>query len=212
MNPTPRPLYLAEIDEDDDLETGVKVIAFVEKPASGVEGIALSEETQVKVEKLSLDEDRMMYFGPALVPNKRIFRNDGTETGRDIMFTPKQVEIIRNKFHQTTGNLKLSNHNHVATDIVNAYLSESWIIEDKTHDKAVKLGYDLPLGTWMVGYKVTDRDYWLNEVKTGNIGGFSPEGGFKFKQTFLSADTPDDEAALAPYRQIIEEFMKTYNV
>ena len=205
-----RPLYLAEVDEFDE-STGVFLISFVGKPAMEVEAIALSHEAEFQELKLSLNEDKMRFTGPVIIPDKRIYRPDGTDTGRDILFTAPQIEGIRNKFHQASGDLRLSNHNHVATDIVNAHLVESWIIEDATHDKATKLGYKLPVGTWMATYQVKDRNYWENEVKTGNVTGFSLEGRFRFQKSDLSlaaheAETDDFHLKVA------REFMRLHSV
>lgn len=37
---------------------------------------------------------------------------------------------------------------------------------------------DVPVGTWMVSMKVDNEDVWYNEVKTGNVKGFSIEAYF----------------------------------
>jgi hypothetical protein len=205
---TERPLYLAEIDEFNE-NTGVFLISFVGKPAMEVEAITLSDESEYKEIKLSLTEDKMRFTGPVMIPNKRIYRPDGTENGRDIMFTALQIEEIRNKFHKSTGNLRLSNHNHKATDIVNAHLVESWIIDDNTHDKAVKLGYKLPIGTWMAAYQVNDKNYWENKVKTGEATGFSVEGFLKYSKVNLSAVEEENDDI---YLKIAREFIGLYNV
>jgi hypothetical protein len=186
-----RPLYLADLDDYDET-TGVFLISMVGKPAMGVEALALSRETEYQELKLSLNEDKMIFTGPVIIPENRVYRPDGTDTGRDIMFTAPQIERIRNKFHLKSGNLHLSNHNHVDTDIVNAHLVESWIIEDNLHDKAVKLGYKLPVGTWMASYQVNDRDYWENQIKPRKVTGFSLQGRFRFNKTNLAAIEPEN--------------------
>jgi hypothetical protein len=54
---------------------------------------------------------------------------------------------------------------------------ESWLKEGDS-DKSLALGLsDLPNGTWFIGAKVDDDNVW-NEVKSGNIRGFSIEGMF----------------------------------
>ena len=60
-------------------------------------------------------------------------------------------------------------------------LVESWIVEDKVHDKSVKYGMDLPLGTWVGSVKVNNDKIWNEFVKTGKVKGFSIEGYFADK-------------------------------
>ena len=57
-------------------------------------------------------------------------------------------------------------------------LVESWLVEDKVHDKSVKYGMDLPLGTWVGSVKVNNDKIWNEFVKTGKVKGFSIEGYF----------------------------------
>ena len=60
-------------------------------------------------------------------------------------------------------------------------LLESCIVEDKVHDKSVKYGMDLPLGTWVGAVKVNNDEIWNEFVKTGRVKGFSIEGYFADK-------------------------------
>ena len=60
-------------------------------------------------------------------------------------------------------------------------LVESWIVEDKFHDKSVLFGMDLPLGTWVGSVKVNNDKIWNEFVKTGKVKGFSIEGYFADK-------------------------------
>lgn len=60
-------------------------------------------------------------------------------------------------------------------------LVESWIVEDKVHDKSVKYGMDLPLGSWVGSVKVNNDKIWNEFVKTGKVKGFSIEGYFADK-------------------------------
>ncbi len=57
------------------------------------------------------------------------------------------------------------------------YLIELWIVENPQNDKSNELGFkNLPKGSLMASYKITDENYWNNEVMTGNVKGFSLEG------------------------------------
>lgn len=205
MNPN-RPLYLAGIDEYDE-STGIFLISFVGKPAMEVEALALSQDAEYREAKFSLIEDKMQLVGPIAIPDKRIYRPDGTDDGRDILFTAESIASARNKFHFKTGNLQMSNHDHVAHALVNAHMIESWIIEHPTHDKAVALGYNLPVGTWMGKYQVRDPEYWQSKVKTGQVGGFSLEGRFRFNKTNLAAIEPENPDNETFWLEVAREFL-----
>ena len=70
---------------------------------------------------------------------------------------------------------------------------ESWIVEDKVHDKSRKYGLDMPVGTWMVSMKVNNEEVWDDYVKSGKVKGFSIEGYFT------------DEVAMSQIEQLEEE-------
>ena len=53
------------------------------------------------------------------------------------------------------------------------YFFESWIVTDSKNDKANALGFDVPVGTWMMSMKVENQTIWNEYVKTGKITGFS---------------------------------------
>ena len=74
-------------------------------------------------------------------------------------------------------------------------LVESWIVEDKVHDKSVKYGMDLPLGTWVGAVKVNNDEIWNEFVKTGRVKGFSIEGYFADKMERPKDQTIKDELA-----------------
>ena len=75
-------------------------------------------------------------------------------------------------------------------------LVESWIVEDKVHDKSVKYGMDLPLGTWVGAVKVNNDKIWNEFVKTGKVKGFSIEGFFADKMEKTKESIKDELAKI----------------
>lgn len=71
-------------------------------------------------------------------------------------------------------------------------LVESWLVEDKVHDKSRKYGMDVPVGTWMGSVKVNNDEIWNEYVKTGKVKGFSIEGYFADKM-----ERPKDSVGLS---------------
>ena len=75
-------------------------------------------------------------------------------------------------------------------------LVESWIVEDKVHDKSVKYGMDLPLGSWVGSVKVNNDKIWNEFVKTGKVKGFSIEGYFADKMERPKESIDEELAAI----------------
>jgi hypothetical protein len=88
------------------------------------------------------------------------------------------------------GRTNKTNLEHTDIKFEDVYLVESWIVSSE-QDKAYSLGYtkeQVPIGTWMVGFKVDNDEVW-NMVKEGKVKGLSIEGNFEYK--FSSTDTDE---------------------
>lgn len=122
------------------------------------------------------DEAKREIVGPAMIPQQLIPRRDAMGNMYHVYFTKETVAKIAEKF------LKENKHNNTDVNhddlvVTDNTLLESWIIEDKDHDKSGMYGYDLPEGTWMVKYKINDEQTW-NKIKSGELKGFSIAGNF----------------------------------
>ena len=86
-------------------------------------------------------------------------------------------------------------------------LVESWIVEDKVHDKSRKYGLDVPVGTWMGAVKVNNEDIWQEYVKTNKVKGFSIEGYFADKmerpKESIKEDMSEDDRLLNEIKNIL---------
>lgn len=144
-------------------------ISLVEMPAIEVDYVALSKQEETSV-KLSSDE-RHICYGPALIPNKDIYRNNG-EQEFYINFTEESIIKMSQDYlkeyrqHETT-----LDHETSADEV---YLVESWLVEDPYKDKANALGFNVPKNTWMIGMKVNNIEVW-ERIKAGELKGFSVE-------------------------------------
>ncbi|GAB3572932.1 XkdF-like putative serine protease domain-containing protein [Hymenobacter daeguensis] len=185
------PVYELNVDEFDD-STGMFSVSMVDRPAMQVAAVKLTDVVPL-VQLKATNKDKQYLTSAVIIPNKPIYRNDDEHGEHYIVFTENDVERIRNKFFQSTGNLRLSNKNHVQDDVVQAQLIESWIIEDSKIDKATALGFNLPKGTMMATYKILDEKFWNDEVLTGNVTGFSLEGRFKHSPVKLSVPMTEFE-------------------
>lgn len=163
------------IDEE-ELLSGIEAISIVDRPAIQEHFIALSEQERHQLAEV--DKEKKILMGAALVPNKHIYRADG-EDEYYIYFSEDTVRKASELFLMR-GNQNKSTLEHQA-ELYGLSVVESWIIEDEVHDKSVKYGMELPIGTWMVSMKVNNDEVWQNYVKTGKVKGFSIEGYFTDK-------------------------------
>lgn len=162
------------IDEENEF-SGIEAISVVENPAIEEDFIALKKH---EVQLAEVDAEKRILMGPALIPNKQIYRTNGEEE-YNIFFSEDTVKKASELF-LSRGKQNNSTLEH-QVDIQGLSVVESWIIEDTDMDKSKKYGLSLPKGTWMVSVKVNNDDIWNNYVKEGKVKGFSIEGFFADK-------------------------------
>ena len=159
------------IDEENEI-SGIDAISIVDDPAIQEDFIMLSSQ---EVKLAEVDQEKQILMGPALIPNKKIYRKNG-EDEYFIYFSKDTVRKASELF-LTKGNQNNATLEHDG-DLEGLSVVESWIIDDTNQDKSRKYGFDLPNGTWMVSMKVYDDSVWSDYVKTGKVKGFSIEGHF----------------------------------
>lgn len=151
-------------------DNGVSFISLVDEPAIMVDFIKLSKQ-QISFE-FSADKEKQLLFGPFLIPDMLIYRNNETIGEHYIRFSKEEIEKISDKFNNDSNN---NNINFMHSDVkVNGFVSRNWIIDGEL-DQSKKYNFDLPDGTWFGGVKIKDNDFWLNEVKGDKVKGFSVE-------------------------------------
>ena len=162
------------LDEEQD-DIGVEAISIVESPAIESDFVALKNQ---EIKLAEVDKEKKILMGALLIPNKPIYRNGGE--GEYYIYFSKDTIVKASQMFLQNGNQSKSTleHNQALNGLT---LVESWIVEDKVHDKSVKYGMDLPLGTWMGSVKVNNDDVWNEYVKTNKVKGFSIEGYFADK-------------------------------
>ena len=163
------PIYEIVIN-DQLLEQGVSFISLVDEPAIQVDFIKLAKE-QFKLD-FAASKDKQMLYGPFLIPDMLIYRQNSQLGEFYVKFSAEQIEKIANKFNRDLNGRNL-NFQH-SDRVVNGYIAENWIV-DPGQDKSKKFGFDLPQGTWFGGVKIEDEQFWMNEVKTDTVKGFSVE-------------------------------------
>jgi len=168
------------IDEEQEL-FGIDAISLVESPAIESDWLALNHQ----IKFAEVDKDKRILIGPALIPDKPIYRNNG-EDEFHVFFSKntvrKAMELLFKYGNQ--GNTTLE-HEHKLNGLS---VVESWIVENQEQDKSALYGLDVPVGTWMVSMKVDNDAIWKDWVKEERVKGFSIEGFFIDKMEKLSKE------------------------
>ena len=177
------------IDEDAELY-GIDAISLVDRPAIELDFIALKQQ---RLDFAEADADKRILIGPALVPDKPIYRKNG-EDEFYVYFSKATVRKAAELYlkHGNQANHTLE-HEH---NINGLTVVESWMVEDKEKDKSRYYDLDVPVGTWMVAVKVDNDAIWQEWVKEGRVHGFSIEGFFSSKvqpNKMLTPKSKDDE-------------------
>ena len=191
--------------DESSLQAGIQAISVVESPAIEEDFVALKDE-QPKIELKTIDKEKRILMGAALIPNKPIYRRSG-EDEYYIYFSQDTVRKASELFF-INGNQNKATLEH-QMDVQGTSVVESWIIEGE-QDKSRMYGMDLPVGTWMVSMKILNDELWEGYVKSGKVKGFSIEGYFVDKVEASKHDAKEMEAEeqLKAIAEIIKEALK----
>jgi|TARA_R100000084_G_scaffold109068_2_gene73816 hypothetical protein len=153
---------------NDDEETGLDAISLVDSPAIEREFLAFNKQ-----HKFSLNEEKRIVSGAAMVADYPIYRKD--EEGREyyVVFDAESIRKIAYRFMKE-GKTNATNLDH-ETPVDGVFMFESFLIDET---KPTPKGFDkLTNGSWFVSYKVDNDEVW-KQVKDGTFKGFSVEGVF----------------------------------
>lgn len=167
----------------------VQAISLVKMPAIEVNFLTF-KESKMNITFAKVEKDKQVLTGPAMIPDKEIFRYDPkTNEEYFVWFSKETVEQVSQQYliKDRNSNVTLDHE----SDVSQVSLIESWIVVDANVDKAKALGFDVPVGTWMVSMKVDDNELWEEIIKTEEVAGFSVEG--YFLETYGKAMRPEDK-------------------
>ena len=174
------PIIELFIDEEKS-EDGVQAISLVEYPAIEENFVALSSH---KVEFKTVNEEKRIIVGLALVPNKKIYRRNKNYE-YNIIFSEDTVRKASELYLKSLKNNSTTlEHQELTTGVS---VIESWVVEDATMDKSNLYGLNAVKGAWVVTMKVDNDEVW-QDVKDKKYLGLSIEGMFSDKQEELSKE------------------------
>lgn len=151
----------------DDEQSVFNNVAFVTAPAIEEGFVQLSKQEDESV-KLSVDVEKRIVCGPALIPDMPIYRDQGGRKFYITWTTDTIKQMAINFFQHSRQNAGNVEHQMPVNGIT---FFESYII-DKERGINPKEFETLPNGTWMLSAKVTNNEVW-EMVKDGTLTGFS---------------------------------------
>lgn len=168
--------------DPNEFQSGVDAIALTENPAIELWGMRfkslatgeLSAPQTVESFQFFKDAEKMIIAGPAMVPDKLIYRKEGDKE-YFVRFSRETIEAMAAKFNSEERSYKF-NIEHNEQDKVAGYIKENWIVEDSEIDKSKLYEFNLPVGTWFVVAQITDKEVWDDVIKSWEKVGFSVEG------------------------------------
>jgi hypothetical protein len=162
------------IDES-EVKDGIDAISLVKFPAIEENWVALNKH---KIEFKSIDEDKKIIIGLALVPDKEIYRRNGDHE-YNIIFSKDTVKKAAQLYLKR---LKVNNATlEHETEVNGVSVVESWIVEDPARDKTAIYNLNAVEGAWAVVMSIQNEEVW-KEVKAGTYLGLSIEGNFSDEQ------------------------------
>ena len=174
------PKYEITIDEqykEGEENLGIDMIAFTNKPAVIVKGVAFNSQKR----EYFADNKKYRITAPAMIPSD-IYRRDDDGTEYEVVFTEAVIDEMHKKFMSDLNNKDLFNLEHNAAQKAPAFILEAWIVDKPREDKAFStFGIDVPKGTLMITAQITDQNYYNDLIEQGRTG-FSIEGFLGLKQ------------------------------
>lgn len=192
--------------DEQQLATGIEAISIVEAPAIESNFIALNKQ---KFEFKTMDSEKRVLLGPALIPNKPIYRNqelNGKQEEFYVYFSKATIEKASQLYMMRGNQAKTTVEHQFGVD--GAIVVETWLKMDEVNDKSVAYGFNEPVGTWFVAMKIVNDELWNDFVKTGKVKGFSIEGFFADKSIPAQMSKVDeDEVKLNKIVNILKDYI-----
>ncbi len=119
-------------------------------------------------------------FGPAMIPDKKIYRNanNAVREPHFVIFNTDTIKRIREKFHKNNFDNRV-NINHDGIQVSGVRMTKSFLIDSENRSSLKDNFLDLPDGTWMIEYEIENEEIW-NMIGEKKLNGFSVEGLFVY--------------------------------
>lgn len=189
------PVYEMILSEDDKTK-GPKLLSLVSHPAMLIDFAKFSASPKPNVKFIIQSEEQRIIFGPLLIPELPVYRN---EFGKEFFLkisAPTIAEYSIRMSQMPDPNLFDVNHSQQPIDGV--VMFEKAITNPDRFPVAA--GYeDLPIGTLFAASKVYNDQVWA-KIKAGEINGYSIDANFS---DFKKAESLDKSTVDAEINHIL---------
>lgn len=195
-------VFKCQICEEVDSELEVSYVALVERPA--IEKNFLKFKDQ-KPFQFSIDEDKRIISGPAMLADFPIYRKDDQFGEYYVTFDKETIYSIVKKFFKK-GFIQNFNLSHKEDQqIANVTIFESFISDSERGISPMKGFEDAADGSWFISATIENEDVW-QRIKAEEFKGFSVEGIFQYVKIGLAAEIKNTpEQALEKIMKILSE-------
>jgi len=147
----------------------------------------IGEKFSIQLSFGAINEDKQEIFGPAMLADVPIYRNDEQLGEYNVVFDKATIYKIAQKFFEKDFNKNFNLMHDPNQKCTGVYAFQSYIV-DSTEGRPAPKGYeDAKDGSWFLGVKVNNPKVWA-KIKSGEIKGFSVEGVFEYKKKELTAE------------------------
>lgn len=179
------PLYELLISEEEGSSLEVNYVALVDMPAIEKNFLKFNEQKQGFA---SVDEERRIISGPAMLSDVPIFRKaEGDLPDHLVVFKSNTIYDIAQKFFTKDFHKNFNIMHNPEDKAEGVSVFESFIVDSSRGILPMKGFEDAKDGSWFISAKINNDEVW-NKIKSGEVKGFSVEGLFKYKKAPVSAE------------------------
>lgn len=167
------PVYELTLNDEN---TGVKAVALVDFPATGLDYQTFKSHTNYDFK--IVDEEERVIMGPVMVPNLPIYRNDEERGEYLAVFRKDTIKQIVKQYYKEQRQGAFNEMHSSLHDIDGVHMYQSFLT-DETKGILPPLGWEnIADGTWFGAASVENDAIWEKTKKDGIYKGFSIEGFF----------------------------------
>jgi hypothetical protein len=161
------PVYKVVIND----KQGLFAISLVNSPATSEEFYAFDKHQPTDFKFQTVNADKRIITGIAMVPNLLLYRNDLIRGEYNMYFDEETIRtMVRNYFSEMKINSFTLEHSKPILDGMT--IEESYFLSDNLKSTLFPNGKS---GSWVVSLYVYDNEVWDKFVKSGAVKGFSIE-------------------------------------
>jgi hypothetical protein len=181
------PVYELMISDDLQDDAEVNFVSLVDRPAIQKNWNAFSNKV-----KFNTNAEKRVISGAIMLADTPIYRSDVSHGEYYVVFSKETIFKIVQRYFKKGYQANVNIQHNQDTKLEDVYLFESFISDKERGVMPMKGFEDAPDGSWFGSMKV-DNEYAWNEVKEGNIKGFSVEGVFEYSMAKKEAQEQADK-------------------